>query len=659
MRRFPLLAFGAALATQAHALTDTNTNGLSDDWEKAFNGGQLFAAANPSHAPTADPDADGWTNLQEATAGTNPFNALPPAGFLMPMIAITPATYEPLPEGDSSDRLLLNPAEIRLTWPTIPGKTYQAFLTLDLLTWSPASDVYVGSGTPITYETAPLNEDDTTPEKLFWRIETGDTDSDGDTISDYEESLRGLNSFSADSDGDGLPDPTDPAPLVNSLQAVWNADSEDPSAAWLFAAFNFIPVTSGGYPFTAERVTDISANTRHGKARVALPGFLPSFLNPPQDNAEGICNQGFYCGGDHHFAFDLKNPGINFAPVASLSFWLKTQAADLEGSGQPVFSYVPKYGVFAQNANSSNPYAARAFVRKQAIGTGYEVVWLDWQFPGNFVRERWTLNLTAAQLDERWINLTFVWQGGGSGQTKLWACYANGVKQTRTLGSTYRLMTTPTTPNTPQDTFLIGADAAGGYGYNNFATVQSTFKGTMDRVRIYNNALTPAQVDAIAKQDTDKDGIWDTTEPSAPTIWKDTNSNGRRDIGELSYLNGSPTTWQSPTVDSDTDELPDIQEQNITRTDPYNHDTDGDLLSDGWEAQYNLNPNSATGHDGIDGNPDGDTYDNFDEWRFLTNPRSADPDENATSQLGVPQGATLLIAANSAQAAPPPEEKSP
>jgi hypothetical protein len=39
MRRLILPALCAALATQAHALTDTNTNGLSDDWEKAFNGG--------------------------------------------------------------------------------------------------------------------------------------------------------------------------------------------------------------------------------------------------------------------------------------------------------------------------------------------------------------------------------------------------------------------------------------------------------------------------------------------------------------------------------------------------------------------------------------------------------------------------------------------
>ncbi len=669
----PVLCF--ALAPHAHALTDTNANGLSDDWEKSFNGGQLFSAANPDHIPTADPDGDGWTNLQEATAGTDPFHSLPPSGVVMPSIAITPATYEPLPVGSvlplsteptdplapappvppSSPRILLDPAEIRLTWQPIPGKTYRALLSPDLLAWSPASGTYVGGNDPITYETVPLHEDGTMPEKLFWRVETGDTDTDGDTISDYEEILRNLKPLSADTDGDGLPDNTDPAPLVNSLQAVWDADSVDPSAAPLFAAFNFTPPAAGGYPFTAERVTDMSENNRHGKARTQFQ-TTPPVQSAPQDNAEGIANHGFRFANAHHFAFDLINPGINFAPVTSLSFWLKTKAADLEGNGQPVFSYVPKLGVFAQNPNSANPYAARAFLRKQPVGTGYEVVWLDWTFPGNIVRERWTLDLTAPQLEERWINLTFVWQGGsGASQSSYWACYANGVKQIRTLGSTYRFQTTPTTPNTPQDTFVIGADAAGGSGQSNLATIQSTFKGAMDRVRIYTAALTPAQILAIVQQDTDNDGLWDTTEAAA-TAWKDTNGNGRRDIGEIFYPNGSPLIWQHSGTDSDSDGITDILEQNATRTDPYNHDSDNDLLPDGWETQYNLNPNSSTGIDGQTGDPDNDGVDNFREWQHLTNPRLADSDGdtiNDATEIG--QGSDPNSGGDNGQA-PPPEE---
>ena len=94
---FPALI--AALTTQVQAQIDTNSNGLSDLWEKAFNDTQLFSPANPDHAPTADPDGDGWKNLQEAAAGTDPFDAKSPHGILTPSVAYTPAIREPPPPG--------------------------------------------------------------------------------------------------------------------------------------------------------------------------------------------------------------------------------------------------------------------------------------------------------------------------------------------------------------------------------------------------------------------------------------------------------------------------------------------------------------------------------------------------------------------------------
>lgn len=265
MNRLLLPAFCAAILTShVQALTDINGNGLSDDWEKFFNNDQLFSPTNPDHAPGADPDGDGWTNLQEATAGTDPFDPHPPAGIIVPAIEITPATYEPLHEGSepppsteppptdpfapstpappAPPRILLDPPEIRLTWHTIPGKTYRVILSADLLTWSPASDTYVGSGVPITYETVPLNEDGTIPEKLFWRVETGDTDTDGDTISDYEEILRGLNPFSTDTDGDGIPD--------TSIPSRWSTPYR-PSGTRMRKT---LPVRRSSHPSTSPRL---------------------------------------------------------------------------------------------------------------------------------------------------------------------------------------------------------------------------------------------------------------------------------------------------------------------------------------------------------------------------------------------------------------------
>jgi len=54
------------LASQgAHAQIDTNSNGLADEWEKAWNNNILFP---PSFDPQADPDGDSWKNLFEALA---------------------------------------------------------------------------------------------------------------------------------------------------------------------------------------------------------------------------------------------------------------------------------------------------------------------------------------------------------------------------------------------------------------------------------------------------------------------------------------------------------------------------------------------------------------------------------------------------------------
>ena len=49
-------------------------------------------------------------------------------------------------------------------------------------------------------------------------------------------------------------------------------------------------------------------------------------------------------------------------------------------------------------------------------------------------------------------------------------------------------------------------------------------------------------------------------------------------------------------------------------TSPDNEDTDYDLLPDGWEVEYNLDPKSAAGNDGFWGDPDGDTLLNSQEF---------------------------------------------
>lgn len=56
-------------------------------------------------------------------------------------------------------------------------------------------------------------------------------------------------------------------------------------------------------------------------------------------------------------------------------------------------------------------------------------------------------------------------------------------------------------------------------------------------------------------------------------------------------------------------------------TDPFvNEDLDNDGLPDDWERYYGLNPNSSTGDDGADGDPDGDGLTNAQEYASGRNP---------------------------------------
>jgi hypothetical protein len=87
-RSFFILISGIWILTSGFstAILDTNNNGTSDPWETFHNNGNLFTTFDPN----ADPDSDGWTNAQEAAAGTDPFDASAPGGFLRPVLTHFP-----------------------------------------------------------------------------------------------------------------------------------------------------------------------------------------------------------------------------------------------------------------------------------------------------------------------------------------------------------------------------------------------------------------------------------------------------------------------------------------------------------------------------------------------------------------------------------------
>jgi hypothetical protein len=218
----------ALCALPVSAIIDTNSNGMSDLWERAYNGGELFPSDVFPYRPGDDPDGDGWTNEQEAAAGTDPFNAKSPEGCIRPEIVHIPESWADLNRDGIVEH---TPEAITVTWPTIPGKQYTLLYSPNLTDWLPVPDeTFIGTDTTVTFGILMPEE-----EKLFWRVKIEDVDSDGDGLTDAEEHELGTDPHLADSDGDGLNDlqeyllGTDPWLMDTDGDGIPDGDDDNPS----------------------------------------------------------------------------------------------------------------------------------------------------------------------------------------------------------------------------------------------------------------------------------------------------------------------------------------------------------------------------------------------------------------------------------------------
>jgi uncharacterized protein (DUF1800 family) len=148
---------------------------MSDVWE------WVYSATNLN--PNADADGDGMSNLQEAIAGTNPFDS-----NSVPRISV----------------FTVSVTNNSITMPAQLGKLYQLQSCADLSSsnWLTETSMVVRAGSSITFP-SPVN-----PAMKFYRIAISDVDSDGDGLNDWEEYQLGLDPSNAWSnatlDGNGI-----------------------------------------------------------------------------------------------------------------------------------------------------------------------------------------------------------------------------------------------------------------------------------------------------------------------------------------------------------------------------------------------------------------------------------------------------------------------
>ncbi len=88
---------------------------------------------------------------------------------------------------------------------------------------------------------------------------------------------------------------------------------------------------------------------------------------------------------------------------------------------------------------------------------------------------------------------------------------------------------------------------------------------------------------------------------------------------------------QGSMVDTDGDGLSDADEQQ-NGTDINKPDSDGDGLPDLWEVEVGLDPVSATGINGAEGDPDDDGFTNLQEFGGTTDPWEVDDPANPGSE---------------------------
>lgn len=583
------------------AIQDSNSNNLSDVWEKHYNSGVLFPSTNSPYGENDDPDADGQTNAAEAVSGTDPFSSAMPDGVVRCTIVNHPAS----------------PSMFTLSWPSVSGKVYKLSTSTDLLNWADSPELIAGDDSTIELGVDAMYQDGTIPEKTFWRVVIEDEDPDGDTLTTWEELQLGYNPYYFDTDGDGVADNLDQYPLQNAIEL-------DPDGLGLVSSLENGVI--GRWDFETIGVNGglESTPTSFGECDIAN-------TNADWDGAATWAGlyQGFPRASLHLKATSqfvephVKLPGGNFwLTTQTMCMWIKFDQGTLDTNpaNRPLASWIQNY--YASDVTSLPAFSV--------LLAGDQIKFVSGRVQTGPVPEITSLaTLTIPQSidfdDGEWHSLIVNFFDNGSGIN--YSAWIDTVSL-GTQGGSKPLFNMSHT----NSKVLIGKfEKDYQFGYS------GPLQATIDRLRFYNRNLTTTERSSLFDQDADGDGLYDRTE-SKNRFWVDENSDGFKSNEETDYIL-NPFFHDLPTADHDNDGLTSLYEQdnpgpNLIKLDPANYDSDGDLLPDGWETLYaGLSPtifndiNADTEINSSGGAGDGLTV--FEEWIHGTDPTVADTDGDA------------------------------
>jgi uncharacterized protein (DUF1800 family) len=220
----------AVLAADLGRATSTvvNTNGISNIWKTIHNAAALD--------PNADADGDGFSNGQEALAGTDPFDS-----NSYPRISA----------------VIYSNGTFNVSFPCASGKRYQlqSVQLWGSTHWVNETDLVARASGTVTF-TVPANL-----RTKYFRIAISDTNTDGGGLSDWEKYQLGLNPLNPnsngklDASGKALSDDTYAATQLESQNVITVAATDptaiEPDPGQPATATGQFALTRGGFPLDA------------------------------------------------------------------------------------------------------------------------------------------------------------------------------------------------------------------------------------------------------------------------------------------------------------------------------------------------------------------------------------------------------------------------